>query len=402
MTFVIPGYEPTERTRFKLVIARDEGGPPRAVLTPPAEALADPEAQIETLQRLYMAERDASGEGVSTFGEGRLYDEAGQFLGRVSYNGRLWDAGPWIPGAPYLRAAPGPAPAAATALPVTPWTNCGDIDPRQGAVFFRLGEARLDDRDFTVPALEVIPETHVGGSDKVFDLRQGTVHLARRDFADALATVGATLEDDTIVRDGHDGNEELIVLSSSEGLRALAEAIHAYGGIQDVDASVLVSIGLPDHLDQTRKFTGETVYYPADASIWAVIRDRLDDSMFSPAECAGRTPAEATPFPDDLLEGMPQDIGTRADLAGMKAFASLGTDSDGNPCVWRNHYRDDDGREWEDEWSCQCDDDGWEPVESDWIGPEHPALVELWNDLPDRGDPSAEKRAEAEDDSLEP
>lgn len=42
--------------------------------------------------------RDESGEGGSTFGEGRIYDDAGKMIARISYNGRVWKAGPWKDG----------------------------------------------------------------------------------------------------------------------------------------------------------------------------------------------------------------------------------------------------------------------------------------------------------------
>lgn len=87
---------------------------------------------------------------------------------------------------------------------------------------------------------------------------------------------------------------------------------------------------------------------------------------------------------------------TRADLMAHPAFAHMNTDSDGNPCVWANHYRcdhmgdtDDEPESWQDFWSCQCDDDcpicgrDCEPEESVWIGPEAPDLVALWESLPE-------------------
>ncbi len=61
------------------------------------------------------------------------------------------------------------------------------------------------------------------------------------------------------------------------------------------------------------------------------------------------------------------------------AFADLNTDSDGNPCVWENHYHCDQSSGvpsmWSDIWSCQCDDEcpdcirSCEPEQSTWIGP---------------------------------
>lgn len=88
---------------------------------------------------------------------------------------------------------------------------------------------------------------------------------------------------------------------------------------------------------------------------------------------------------------------TRADLMLHPAFAALGlnTDSDGNPCVWRNLYehecpeRGDAESAWEDVWSCQCDDecpecgDAISPYRSEWIGPCDPVFRLLWEGLPE-------------------
>ena len=39
--------------------------------------------------RVFSAERDASGEGASTFPDGKVTDK-GRFVARISYNGRIW------------------------------------------------------------------------------------------------------------------------------------------------------------------------------------------------------------------------------------------------------------------------------------------------------------------------
>ncbi|MEY5098682.1 MAG: hypothetical protein RJA36_1401 [Pseudomonadota bacterium] len=58
----------------------------------------------------------------------------------------------------------------------------------------------------------------------------------------------------------------------------------------------------------------------------------------------------------------------------MPNLDELETDSDGEPCVWRNHYECDQcGAEWTDDWSCQCNDHcpgcdaEIEPTNSDWL-----------------------------------
>lgn len=48
---------------------------------------------VESLKEasaFYSKTRDDSGEGASTFPTGIVFDNAGKFLARVSYNGRLW------------------------------------------------------------------------------------------------------------------------------------------------------------------------------------------------------------------------------------------------------------------------------------------------------------------------
>jgi hypothetical protein len=72
---------------------------------------------------------------------------------------------------------------------------------------------------------------------------------------------------------------------------------------------------------------------------------------------------------------------TRADLMTRPEWRGMETDTVGNPCVWMNYYRNDDGMEWEDPWSCMCDDDDVSPHDSDWIGPSDAAEIALWESL---------------------
>lgn len=89
---------------------------------------------------------------------------------------------------------------------------------------------------------------------------------------------------------------------------------------------------------------------------------------------------------------MSQDNLTRADLPLLfpDEFGHLDQDSEGNPCVWRNEYqhqhKDGTFDEWTSEWSCQCDDDGVEPVRSVWIGTQNVGLRALWERLPEAGE----------------
>ncbi len=58
--------------------------------------------EVATLQEAsvrYESERDASGEGASTFPDGDVLDPDGRTIARVSYNGRVWPPGPYDPAA---------------------------------------------------------------------------------------------------------------------------------------------------------------------------------------------------------------------------------------------------------------------------------------------------------------
>lgn len=96
-------------------------------------------------------------------------------------------------------------------------------------------------------------------------------------------------------------------------------------------------------------------------------------------------PREAEPIKPAAI---PKDRAAMFDLPGFAALG-LSRDTDGNPCVWRNHYRCDDcDTEWTEEWSCQCDDEC--PNCGTAISPEDSDQIltglsfALWNSLPER------------------
>lgn len=288
---------------------------------------------------------------------------------------------------------------------MTNWINAGDIDPRQGTTLFDLDSVELTSESFTVNAIEVTPESQVGGSEKVFALTEGNVFLNTRDVNSALDAIGAKLVAGHIVtQDGSSPDGETrYPIRSADGLLILASAAEAYAGIEDVNIRSTISIGLPDHLDQTRKFPDTPIYYRSNSNLWAVMRAEIDGFDYKPPGTEGKTlPCEMIPM--DLIEGMPPDLATRADLMKIPAFADLDVDSCGNPCVWENDYEhrdcdaisdDEDSPEaptWTDIWSCQVDSEcpecGYDisPTESIWIGPEDPDLKELWDDLPEAGE----------------
>lgn len=95
-------YQITERTRFRV---RYEIHPGREFAATGVYWLRGFET-VEDCQRAYIAARQASGLGASQFGEGNLFDQAGQHLARISYNGRLWSPVPWHSGLAPLAEAP--------------------------------------------------------------------------------------------------------------------------------------------------------------------------------------------------------------------------------------------------------------------------------------------------------
>jgi len=105
------GYPMTERTRFKVrvEIHEDLSGVPRVDWVRSCPSL-------EEAQRGYIAMREESGYGASQFGFGHVFDEAGQLIAHISYNGRLWapsaqpDTSPWSPGVMAVAEAPAMTP----------------------------------------------------------------------------------------------------------------------------------------------------------------------------------------------------------------------------------------------------------------------------------------------------
>lgn len=103
------GYPVTERTRFRVrvEIHEDLSGTPRVDWVRGCHSL-------EEAQRAYVALREEVGYGASQFGFGSVFDEAGQLIANISYNGRLWAPAPdglgWRPGAEPVAEAPAMTP----------------------------------------------------------------------------------------------------------------------------------------------------------------------------------------------------------------------------------------------------------------------------------------------------
>lgn len=82
----LPNYAADERTRYSVLIeVEGEITALRHMLT------------LDACQRAYIDLRETSTLGASSFGEGNVFDEMGQHIARISYNGRLWEPLPWNP-----------------------------------------------------------------------------------------------------------------------------------------------------------------------------------------------------------------------------------------------------------------------------------------------------------------
>lgn len=100
-------YPINERTRFRVRVElhEDLSGRPRVAWVRDCRTL-------EGAQRGYVALRDRTGYGASQFGFGAVFDEAGQHVASISYNGRLWAPSPdgtgpgWRPGVEPIAEAP--------------------------------------------------------------------------------------------------------------------------------------------------------------------------------------------------------------------------------------------------------------------------------------------------------
>lgn len=105
------GYQVDERTRFKVRVEIFE----ELSETPSVNWIRGCRT-LEEAQRGYVALREETGYGASQVGFGHVFDEAGQLIAHISYNGRLWapsgegGMSPWRPGVQPVAEAPDPGP----------------------------------------------------------------------------------------------------------------------------------------------------------------------------------------------------------------------------------------------------------------------------------------------------
>lgn len=101
----------------------------------------------------------------------------------------------------------------------------------------------------------------------------------------------------------------------------------------------------------------------------------------------------------DIYSGKTVTARTRAHLMSHPDFAHLLPDTDGNPCVWENHYTcqscSSEQVDWTEVWSCQCDSECPEcgadhsPHDSVFLAgtgmTENSQVYDLWASLPEAG-----------------
>jgi hypothetical protein len=97
-------YAVDERTRFEVRVEIVDTGHP-------IEGIASVywvrhQTSLTDCQREYIKLRESVGLGASFFGEGEVFDQFGQLVARISYNGRIWAPTPWRPGDEPVAEAP--------------------------------------------------------------------------------------------------------------------------------------------------------------------------------------------------------------------------------------------------------------------------------------------------------
>ena len=263
-------------------------------------------------------------------------------------------------------------------------------------------DMKLDkNRNFTAEAIRVIPESMDGGNHKVFLIERGALFTESEDLEYVLEISDFECDGD---------------LNSERGLHSLCIAADCYSGIE-TSCSTLVQIGLPGPDDTDEHFyVNNPIFYPADTSLWAILRNVYRDFDDTPEE----NPQEAISYDDyrrvemfctSPFEGMSREIRTRADLVQVYGFSKLDRDAEGNPKVYEHEYEhvDCDEDQGLDEynapvWSvlsaCEtgnpeaCPECGHEisPRESRWIGPKEEELIAMWKSFPalEESEPSPE------------
>lgn len=89
------GYRVTERTRFRLRLDLGDGREPLPVELQPGPYWRRGLRSLDACQRAWISLRSRYDLGMSQCSGGEVFDEAGQHVAHVSYNGRLWPHCQW-------------------------------------------------------------------------------------------------------------------------------------------------------------------------------------------------------------------------------------------------------------------------------------------------------------------
>lgn len=258
------------------------------------------------------------------------------------------------------------------------WINIGDMDPKYGTSLIR--NPRVDDDGFHADIVTIIPETDVGGSDRVFDITSGDLFLPKQMWASALKTIDTLETQDGFIQKSADGG--LIPKGSDVWLLELAYAAKAFCGPENTN-SILVGIGIPTFYDQESKFDGDVTLFPAGTSLWDIMRATVDGFDYVPPD---HVPQNVTAL--DMIEGpyagTPLNIRTMEDVLKIKAFQDLGVDNTGMPKVWEHAYNlpDHDSpfveRSAHEDGVIEEAGQTYQPALTKWIGPEEEDLIQAW------------------------
>ena len=261
-------------------------------------------------------------------------------------------------------------------------------------------------RNFRAEAIRVIPESMDGGHHRGFMIERGTLVIESEDLEEVLESSNFKCDGDDLIDSWSPEETRRFSINSERGLHSLCIAADCYSGIE-TSCFTLVQIGLPGPDDTHEHFYDDNpIFYPADTSLWAILRNVCQDFNDTPEE----NPQEAISYDDyrrmeifctSPFEGMSREIRTRADLVQVYGFSKLDRDPEGNPKVYEHEYEHvdcdkDPGLDkynapvWSVLSACEtgnpeaCPECGHEiyPRESMWIGPKEEELIAMWKSFP--------------------
>lgn len=99
---------------------------------------------IPHASELCMAFIDRHNLGGGNWSEGDIVDYAGQKVGKVSYNGKVWEPGPWEPGSEPIYTPPRRAPASPATPPSPPPATTILVNEERGASVIAKGDTVVE------------------------------------------------------------------------------------------------------------------------------------------------------------------------------------------------------------------------------------------------------------------